>query len=59
LSTIVAEPTPSYSTLVEHPNLGSFTTMHNKLNVCEEKAEKGRISNGFNIKVFDLNGDSY
>jgi hypothetical protein len=25
----------------------------------KKKLKKGRISNGFNIKVFDLNGDSY
>jgi hypothetical protein len=40
LSTIVAEPTPSYSILVEDPNLGTFATMHNGLNVCEERAKK-------------------
>jgi hypothetical protein len=57
LSTIVVEPITSYLILVKDPNLGTFATMHNGPNVCEEKAEKGRISNGFNIKVFDHNGE--
>jgi hypothetical protein len=57
LSTIVAEPITSYLILVKDPNLGTFATMHNGPNVCEEKVEKGRINNGFNIKVFDLNGE--
>jgi len=47
LSAIVVEPTTSYSILVEDPNLGTFATMHNGPNVCEEKAKKGRISNQF------------
>jgi hypothetical protein len=59
LSTIIAKPTTSYSTLVKDLNLGTFATMHNGPNVCEEKVEKGRISIGFNIKFFGLNGDFY
>ncbi len=44
LLAIVVEPTTCYSILVEDLNLGTFTTMHNQPNVCEEKAKKGRIS---------------
>jgi hypothetical protein len=47
----------NFSILVEDPNLGASTTMHNGLNVCEEKDEEGRINNSFPTKAFNFNGD--
>jgi hypothetical protein len=56
-STIIIKLVAKYSILVEDPNLGASTAMHNGLNVCEEKDEEGRINNNFASKAFNFNGD--
>jgi hypothetical protein len=57
LPTIITIPIANYSILAKDPNLAASTTMHNGLNVFEEKDEKGRINNIFVTKTFNFNGD--